>query len=87
MVILGIDPGLERIGYGVVRKEGSRLEALEFGLIETPRIELGERLCYLHDKVVELLERARPDSLATERLLFAVNKTTAMMWPRRWASN
>ena len=78
MLILGIDPGLERLGYGLVRREGSRLQALEFGLIETPRIELGARLLLLHQQTSELLVRHRPDALATEKLLFSVNKKTAM---------
>ncbi|MBI5707548.1 MAG: crossover junction endodeoxyribonuclease RuvC [Armatimonadetes bacterium] len=78
MLILGIDPGLERLGYGLVRREGSRLQAIDFGLIETPRIELGSRLLLLHQQTSELLGRHKPDALATEKLLFSVNKKTAM---------
>lgn len=78
MKILGIDPGLERIGYGFVEKTGSRLTPIEYGLISTPRIHLPDRLRLIHDQVNELLDRTRPDALATERLLFTVNKTTAM---------
>ncbi|MBZ0212984.1 MAG: crossover junction endodeoxyribonuclease RuvC, partial [Nitrospirae bacterium] len=78
MRILGIDPGLERIGYGTVRREGSRLTAEEYGLIQTPRIELPERLALVRREVVELLERVRPDAVATEQLLFSVNRKTAM---------
>lgn len=78
MTILGIDPGLERIGWGCVRREGSRLEAVDFGLIETPRIALPDRLRLIHLQVAELLERLQPDALASERQLFAANKTTAL---------
>jgi crossover junction endodeoxyribonuclease RuvC len=78
MIILGIDPGLERIGYGVVRRDGSRLTALDFGLIETPRIALPDRLRLAHEQTLELIERHQPDAMSTERLLFTVNKTTAM---------
>lgn len=78
MTILGIDPGLERIGYGCIRRDGSRLTPVEYGLIETPRIELGARLLLVHQKVSELIERLKPDSFATEQLLFSVNKKTAM---------
>lgn len=78
MVILGVDPGLERIGYGVVRREGSRLTVLGYGLIETPRIAMPDRVRLLHERVVEIIDEYRPDGMATERLLFAVNKTTAM---------
>lgn len=78
VLILGIDPGLERIGYGLVLREGSRLTAVDFGLIQTPRVELALRLQEIYRAVTEVLEKHRPDALAAERLLFTVNKTTAM---------
>lgn len=78
MRVLGIDPGLERIGYGVVERRGSQLVAIEHGLVTTPRVEFGERLRALYDEVVALLDRAKPDCVATERLFFAKNQTTAM---------
>ena len=78
MVILGVDPGLERIGYGVVKREGSRLTVLDYGLIETPRTNVPDRVRLLHERIVGLIDEHQPDSMATERLLFAVNKTTAM---------
>jgi crossover junction endodeoxyribonuclease RuvC len=78
MLILGIDPGLERIGYGVVRRVGSKLECLDYGLIKTPKISLPDRLRMVHDGVVELIEKHHPDAIATERLLFTKNVTTAM---------
>jgi crossover junction endodeoxyribonuclease RuvC len=78
LIILGIDPGLERIGYGVVRRTGSTLEALAFGLIQTPRIILPDRIRLVHEAVMEIIREQKPDALVTERLLFTVNKTTAM---------
>ncbi len=78
MLILGIDPGLERVGYGVVRRVGSKLECLDYGLIKTPKIALPDRLRMVHEGVVELIEKHHPDAIATERLLFTKNVTTAM---------
>jgi crossover junction endodeoxyribonuclease RuvC len=78
MVILGIDPGLERIGYGVVRREGSRLTPLAYGLIETPRVQVPDRMRIVHEKMLALVDQYNPDEIATERQIFAVNKTTAM---------
>lgn len=78
MTILGLDPGLERIGYAFVRREGSKLTSLDHGLIETPRIDLPSRLLLIHDELQILIHRHRPDAAAIERLLFSVNKTTAM---------
>lgn len=79
MRILGIDPGLERIGWALVQREGSRLVALDYGLIQTPRVELPQRLRIAHEQACELFDRLTPDALATERQLFAANKTTALL--------
>ena len=78
MVILGIDPGLERIGYGIVRRDGSRICPVAYGLIETPRIRVPERVRIVHEEMLKLIDLYQPDEVATERLLFTVNKTTAM---------
>lgn len=78
MLILGIDPGLERIGYGLVSREGSTLKPVEYGLIESPRIVLPDRLKLIDGQVKALIERYHPDEVATERQLFAANKTTAL---------
>jgi crossover junction endodeoxyribonuclease RuvC len=78
MTILGLDPGLERVGYGLVRREGSRLVAVDHGLLQTPRIELPDRLQMLFEGLSELIARHRPEAAALEKLLFAVNKTNAM---------
>lgn len=78
MRILSLDPGLERIGFAVLQKEGSRLAAVDYGLIETPRIDLPSRLLLIHDRLTEIIQTQRPDVAAIEKLLFAVNKTTAM---------
>ncbi len=78
MLTLGIDPGLERVGYGVVRKVGSKIECLDYGLIKTPKILIPERLKIIHDGVVELIAKHQPDALVTERLLFTKNVTTGM---------
>ncbi|MBS1712879.1 MAG: crossover junction endodeoxyribonuclease RuvC [Armatimonadetes bacterium] len=78
MVVLGIDPGLERIGYGIVRREGSRLTCLGLGLIQTPRIATVDRLSQIFDEVTDLVRSYRPDAVATERLFYAKNQTTVI---------
>lgn len=78
MLILGIDPGLERIGVGLIRREGSRLTPVHHELVQSPRIELPDRLRLIHEQMTALLETYRPDAVATERQIFAANKTTAM---------
>lgn len=78
MIILGIDPGIGRVGYGIIEKNGSQLKPITYGLIETPSIEVPERLKLIYDQVGEIIQAHRPDCLATERLLFTKNQTTAM---------
>lgn len=78
MTVLAIDPGLERVGWAVVVRQGSTLSAPAYGLLTTPRVELPERLRLVHAGVNDLLEEHQPNALATERLLFTKNQTTAM---------
>ena len=78
MVILGIDPGLERVGYGVVLKEGSRLTALGYGLVKTPKGETPERLKQIYEEFVALLTKYNPDAVCCERLFFTKNQTTGI---------
>src|SRR5438105_65303 len=78
MIVLGIDPGTASTGYGVVQTEGSRLRALQEGVIQTrPGIPLERRLADIHCRVGELLDAHAPDALAIEELYFGANVQTA----------
>ena len=78
MIVLGIDPGTASTGYGVVRAEGSRLRAVEHGVIETRAgVALERRLADIHARIGELLDRHRPNALAIEELYFGANVRTA----------
>jgi crossover junction endodeoxyribonuclease RuvC len=78
MLILGIDPGTASTGYGVVRGVGSRLQAVEEGVIETRAgVALERRLADIHQRVGELLDTHRPAALAIEELYFGANVRTA----------
>jgi crossover junction endodeoxyribonuclease RuvC len=78
MIVLGIDPGTADTGYGVVESVGSRLRALDGGVIRTPAAAAPElRLADIHARVAELLERHAPEALAIEALYFGINVRTA----------
>jgi crossover junction endodeoxyribonuclease RuvC len=78
MLVLGIDPGTASTGYGLVRAEGSRLLAIDTGVISTrPGIALERRLADIHARVGELLDEHRPAALAIEELYFGANVRTA----------
>jgi len=78
MIVVGIDPGTASTGYGVVHAIGSRLRALESGVIQTfAGTPLERRLADIHERVGELLDRHRPDAVAIEELYFGANARTA----------
>jgi crossover junction endodeoxyribonuclease RuvC len=78
-VVLGIDPGVSRCGYGVVRRDGGSFRAVAYGVIRTPPSEeLPTRLATLLHELGALIDEYAPSALAVERVLFQVNTRTAM---------
>jgi crossover junction endodeoxyribonuclease RuvC len=78
VVVLGIDPGTARCGYGVVLCRGSRLAALDGGVVSTgAEIPLEERLKRVYTRVRDLIAIYRPAALAVEDLFFGHNVRTA----------
>lgn len=79
LTVLGIDPGLGRLGYGVVRLRDGQLRLQTFGTIETPAgSPVADRLATLHRRLGQLIVKHRPDRLAVEQLFFSTNVKTAM---------
>ena len=79
MFVLGIDPGLSRCGYGVVRQYGSDLTAMAGGVVTTePELPLQERLRVLFTELRALVAETRPDAVVVERVFFQTNVRTAM---------
>jgi len=78
VIVLGIDPGTASTGFGVVRRAGGRLAALDGGAIET-RSDLPpeRRLAAIHARVGDLLDEHGADALAIEDLFFGQNVRTA----------
>lgn len=80
MIILGVDPGSQRTGYGVIETDGRRHRLLTHGAIATPtRAELPERLSVIHAGVTRLILAHRPDALAVEDVFHAVNTRSALV--------
>lgn len=77
--VLGIDPGLSRCGYGLVRQERGGPRAAAFGVLRTdPGEAVPVRLAELQADLRSLLVEHRPAVVALERVLFQVNARTAM---------
>lgn len=79
MIILGVDPGLASMGYGVISYDGVRARMLDYGVLYTKAgVPLPKRLVALHNGLVDLIERHQPDDIAMEELFFNTNVTTAI---------
>lgn len=79
MRALGIDPGTGRCGFGIVDKQGSRLTAVDYGVIETfPDMTPSERLAIVHTGICQLIEAYHPEVMGVETLYFNRNITTAI---------
>ncbi len=79
MRILGIDPGLAIVGWGVVEKRGMHCIPVACGAIRTPaHTKTEERLVMIFRDMNELIERYHPDEMAIEELFFTNNVTTGI---------
>ncbi len=65
--IIGIDPGLRNVGWGLIEADGSRLAYIACGSIKTnANLSLAERLAQIHRALAALIEERRPDEAAVE---------------------
>ncbi len=79
MIVLGIDPGTARLGYGFIRKEGAKLTHLAHGCLETPKtMPQPERLSFLHRALTKLIAEYQPGLVGVEKLFFQKNVTNAL---------
>ena len=79
MRLLGIDPGVATIGFGLVEADRTGARLLQYGVITTPPgIPLSSRLCQISRDMVQLLDQFRPEEAAVEELFFSKNITTGI---------
>jgi len=79
MIILGIDPGVATIGFGVIRAERQKNTLLRYGVITTPAgLPLSSRLLQISNDMDELIDTFKPDEIAVEELFFSKNITTGI---------
>lgn len=79
MRILGIDPGIATIGFGVIEHTGKADKLINCGVITTPaHTSLSSRLEQIYDDVTQLLELFKPDVVSIEELFFNTNITTGI---------
>lgn len=79
MIILGIDPGLAIMGYGVIEVKNYQVKTIDYGAIYTPsKTPISDRLQIIYDGLTQLFEKFKPDKVAFEELFFNTNTTTAI---------
>jgi len=77
--ILGIDPGLAIVGFGVIEYSANRFRTLSYGAITTPaHTPVGQRLSQIHRELDQLIKKYQPDEMAVEELFFNTNITTGI---------
>ncbi len=80
MIILGIDPGIERTGYAFLKHEGKSISLLACGCVMTSKNDtLADRLLEIKTDLAQLIKKWQPQRLAIESLFFAANAKTAMV--------
>lgn len=79
VTILGIDPGLRRMGWGIIRAEGTRLSAVAHGVVTPPTdAALAVRLDHIFQAVTDLVGEYRPGEAAIEEAFMAANASSAL---------
>ena len=79
MIILGIDPGIAIVGWGIVEYAGTRFRPVACGSIQTPKeLKTEERLDQIYEQMCEIIQKYRPDCMAVEELFFNTNQTTGI---------
>lgn len=79
MRVLGIDPGSETLGWGVVKKDGNFYRLIDFGTVKSsPKERFSKRLLKIYDDLQEIIERFQPDVVSIEEAFYAVNVKVAL---------
>lgn len=79
MKILGIDPGTQVAGYGVIEKIGSKTIAIEYGSIKANKNQtFPQRLQAIHGKIMDIISKHQPDQMAIEEVFYSKNIKSAI---------
>ncbi|MDR0491800.1 MAG: crossover junction endodeoxyribonuclease RuvC [Oscillospiraceae bacterium] len=79
MVILGVDPGVATVGFGIITESGGAPSHRRHGIITTPAgMRLALRLAQIHSDITELITTFKPDAIAVEEIFFNTNLKTAI---------
>lgn len=79
MIILGIDPGIAIVGYGIIECKGNNYRAIDYGAITTDsKLLFPDRLKLVYDELTDIIKRYKPDDFAIEELFYNKNAKTVI---------
>lgn len=79
MRVLGIDPGSETLGWGVVEGESLKYKLIDFGTVKSsPKEKFSKRLLKVFDGVADVIWKFQPDVVSIEEAFYAVNVNVAL---------
>ena len=82
MIILGIDPGIAIVGWGVIESQGvgKKIRPVDYGAIKTPSsMKTEDRLLEVHRELTAVIRQYRPEACAIEELFFNTNQKTGII--------
>ena len=80
MVILGVDPGLAIVGWGVLQYSTNLFRPIAYGSVQTKAgLPVEDRLAQIYERLSEIIEKYRPDAIAVEELFWNTNVTTGIV--------
>ncbi|HOY94591.1 MAG TPA: crossover junction endodeoxyribonuclease RuvC [Catalimonadaceae bacterium] len=78
-IILGLDPGTQVFGYGIVKQQGQKITAIQMGVVKLDKFKSHEiRLAKIFEKVIQLIDQYLPDEMAIESPFFGKNVQIAL---------
>jgi crossover junction endodeoxyribonuclease RuvC len=78
MIVIGVDPGTRHLGWGIVRRDGTRPTHVAHGVIDTDETaSIASRLCQIERELDEVVEKYQPTASAVEALFYAKDATAA----------
>lgn len=79
MIIMGIDPGIAIVGYGILELKGNSYKVMDYGAITTKAgVPIPDRLNQIYDEMNILIKKYKPGDIAFEELFFNKNVKTAI---------
>lgn len=78
-IILGIDPGLQHTGWGVISKIGNQLKYIDSGVISPDvKLEMSQRIFFLHNALKDIISKYQPNSSALEEVYVNTNSSSSL---------